>query len=543
MTRAETGSNKYVALAAMVFAVAMTFIDQTIVSIAVPDISGELGVSASAIQWVINGYLLALSAFFAFGGRLADLLGHRRMVLIGITIFAVSSALCGATPAGGGAEAWLIIFRVIQGFGAALLFPAALAIVVAAFPLRDRGKALAIFFGISGGLTAIGPILGGWLTQYTWRSIFWINVPVAAIAIALTFRARVNPPARREPLDWRGAALIVAGMALSVLGFQQASSWGWDDWKTWVCIVVGFAIMVVFVLVELRTDTPLIKVRIFRDRAFTIDNAVLFFGLMAFVPMFFFASVYSQVSLGQDASGAGLYLLIFFGGFVVAAQIGGRMLDSGGARRPVILGCALGTIGFAFWARSLTTLSEGSQWYWIVLAGAGIGFFLGPASTDAVNRAINASYGEVTGITQTVRNYGSSLALAILGTVLIQVGSSKITNSLVGLGVPHANATVAADSLTSATGSSSGNAASQLPPEIRAQAFAAIQQNYAEASRVVFFGMAITLFVALLFALFHPGGKVEAEKVTTEAEAAAEAPTPTRTTTNPTDQDPPPAPA
>ncbi|GIF65338.1 MFS transporter [Asanoa ishikariensis] len=506
---AEPGSNKYTALAAMVFAVAMTFIDQTIVSIAVPDISGELGISASAIQWVINGYLLSLSAFFAFGGRLADILGHRRMVLIGVTIFAVASALCGATPEGDGAEAWLIIFRVIQGFGAALLFPAALAIVVAAFPLRQRGRALAIFFGISGGLTAIGPILGGWLTQYTWRAIFWVNVPVAIIAIVLTWYARVNPAHRREKLDWRGAGLIVAGMALSVLGLQQASSWGWDSWRTWLCIVAGFAILVIFVLVELRTETPLIKVRIFRDRAFTIDNAVLFFGLMAFVPLFFFASVYSQISLGQSASGAGLYLLIFFGGFVVAAQIGGRMLDQGGARRPMIVGCVLGTIGFAFWARSLTTLSEGSQWYWIILSGAGIGFFLGPASTDAVNRAINASYGEVTGITQTLRNYGSSLSLAILGTVLLQVGRDKITTSLSGLGVPSADAATAANSLMTSTGAS--NAASALPPSIRDAAFAAIQRDYAEASRVVFYGMAVALFVALCFALFHPGGKVEYE--------------------------------
>ncbi|MDG4821673.1 MFS transporter [Asanoa sp. WMMD1127] len=533
---AEGGTDKYIALAAMVFAVAMTFIDQTIVSIAVPDISGELGVSASAIQWVINGYLLSLSAFFAFGGRLADLLGHRRMVLIGVTIFAVSSALCGATPSGDAAEPWLIVFRVIQGFGAALLFPAALAIVVAAFPLQQRGRALAIFFGVTGGLTAIGPILGGWLTQYTWRAIFWVNVPVAVIAIVLTFLAKVNPAHRREKLDWRGAALIVAGMALSVLGLQQASSWGWDSWRTWLCIAVGFAILVIFVLVELRTETPLIKVRIFRDRAFTIDNAVLFFGLMAFVPLFFFASVYSQISLGQSANGAGLYLLIFFGGFVVAAQIGGRMLDQGGARRPVILGCVLGTIGFAFWARSLTTLDEGSQWYWIVLSGAGIGFFLGPASTDAVNRAINASYGEVTGITQTLRNYGSSLSLAILGTVLLQVGRDKINTSLTGLGVPSADATAAANSLMSST--AGATATNALPPSIREAAMVAIQRDYAEASRVVFFGMAVALFVALCFALFHPGGKVTAENKSEEPAA-----TPTRTSGGDGPLDPPVAPA
>lgn len=522
MTAPSTGAKKYVALAAMVFAVAMMFIDQTIVSIAVPNIQDELHLSGSGIQWVINGYLLALSAFFAFGGRVADVLGHRRMVLIGVVVFAAASALCGATPSGSAtvAETWLIVFRVVQGLGAALLFPAALAIVVAAFPVGDRGKALAVFFGVSGGLTAIGPILGGWLTQYTWRAIFWVNIPVAIIAIVLTFLAHVRTEAKREKIDFRGAALITVGMALSVLGLQQASAWGWSDWRTWACIVVGFLILALFVLVELRTPVPLINVRIFADRAFTIDNAVLFFAMMAFVPLFFFASVYSQVSLGLDANGAGLYLLIFFAGFVTAAQIGGRMLDKGGARVPVILGCLIGAVGFALWGWKLTDLSTGAQWPYIVLSGAGIGFLLGPASTDAVNRAFNASYGEVTGITQTLRNYGSSLGLAILGTTLLTVSTNKIVSSLVGLGVPSAEARSVASSLSSGAGPSSSEASS-VPAALRDQIAAAIRMDYAEATRVVFWGMAGALVVALGFALFHPGGKVTAESPSSTSVGAA----------------------
>jgi len=298
-------------------------------------------------------------------------------------------------------------------------------------------------------------------------------------------------------------------MALSVLGLQQAHSWGWGDWRTWACIIGGFLILALFVVVELRTEVPLIKVRILADRAFTIDNAVLFFAMMAFVPLFFFASVYSQVSLGLSANGAGLYLLIFFAGFVTAAQIGGRMLDRGGARLPVILGCLLGAVGFALWGWKLTDLSTGAQWPYIVLSGAGIGFLLGPASTDAVNRAFNASYGEVTGITQTLRNYGSSLGLAILGTTLLTVSTNKIVSSLTGLGVPSEQARSVAASLASGSGGSSGSSgADSVPPQLRDQIFAAIQMDYAEATRVVFWGMAGALVVALGFALFHPGGKV-----------------------------------
>jgi EmrB/QacA subfamily drug resistance transporter len=502
---AKTGGSKYLALTAMVFAVAMTFIDQTIVSIATPNIQHELSLSSSGVQWVINGYLLALAAIFALGGRLSDIVGHRRMVLIGVTAFAISSGLCGATPTGSWAETWIVTFRVIQGVSAAILFPAALAIVVSAFDLRERGKALAIFFGVSGGLTAIGPILGGWLTQYTWRAIFWINIPVAIIAVVLTYFAHVHTRARKEPLDYRGAVLVAVGMALSVFGLQQASSWGWDSWRTWACIGGGLLVLALFVWVELRTAVPLIKVRIFADRAFTVDNLALFFGMMAFVPVFFFASQYTSVSLGYDASSEGLYLLIYFAGFVTAAQIGGRMLDAIGAKAAVLLGCAVGAVGYALWGWKLEALSLGSQWPYIILAGAGIGFLLGPASTDAVNRSINASYGEVTGITQTLRNYGSSLGLAVLGTVLLNESVNRVTNTLVARGVAPADASAMAHSVSQHSGQGPSTA-------IVAHAF---RVDFAQASHVVFNGMAVALAVAFIIALFHPGGKVIREKTST----------------------------
>ena len=151
------GRSRNLILAAMIFAVSMTFIDQTIVSIAVPQIQQELGLSSTGVQWAVNAYLLTLAALFAFGGRLADTRGHTRMVVIGVLIFAVASALCGLTPKGGIAEAWIVTFRAVQGVGGALMFPAALAIVVQTFDLHQRGRALALFFGVAGGLTAIGP--------------------------------------------------------------------------------------------------------------------------------------------------------------------------------------------------------------------------------------------------------------------------------------------------------------------------------------------------------------------------------------------------
>lgn len=504
----SVAGNKRWILAAMIFAVSMTFIDQTIVSIAIPELQKDLGLSATGVQWIVNGYLLSLSALFAFGGRLADVAGHRRMVVLGVVIFATASALCGATPTGAGAEAWIIVFRVIQGAGAAIMFPAALAIVIGSFPLAERGKAMAIFFAITGGLTSIGPIAGGYLTEIDWRAIFWVNIPVAIIALVLTALAKPANERNPAPLDYRGAVLISGGMGLAVLGLQQSSVWGWDDPATWGSIAAGIALLVAFVAFELRVENPLIRVAIFRDKSFAFDNVVLFLLMIPFIPLFFFASVYSQISLDYDASNAGLYLLTFFAGFAVASQMGGRILDSRGARPSVILGCALAAIGFALWARQLPDLDFSDQWPYIVLAGAGVGFVLGPANTDAINRAPKTSYGEATGITQTVRNFGSSLGLAVLGTILITENRSNLESSLGGIGIPKEKADEIADAVTQGAGGSSqfagdtGRGAEEV--------FGQIQLDYALASRTVFYVMAGVMAVAFVVALIGlPAGKVE----------------------------------
>ena len=195
-------------LTAMIFAVSMTFIDQTIVSIAAPSIQQELGLTSTGVQWAVNAYLLALAALFAFGGRLADTMGHRRMVIVGVIVFATASALCGLTPKGSIAETWIIVFRAVQGVGGALMFPAALAIVVQTFDLHQRGRALALFFGIAGGLTAIGPALGGFLTQWTWRAIFWVNIPVAIIALVLIWISKPVTDHKPARMDYRGLVVF-----------------------------------------------------------------------------------------------------------------------------------------------------------------------------------------------------------------------------------------------------------------------------------------------------------------------------------------------
>jgi EmrB/QacA subfamily drug resistance transporter len=507
MSSTATGRSKSLVLTAMIFAVAMTFIDQTIVSIAAPTIQHDLGLSSSGMQWAINAYLLALAALFAFGGRLADTAGHDRMVVLGVIIFAGASALCGATPHGAVAEAWLVAFRALQGAGGAIMFPAAIAIVVQTFDLRSRGRALALFFGIAGALTAIGPIAGGYLLQWTWRAIFWINIPVALIALALIAVSKPATDHRPAPMDYRGLALIVAGVGLSVFGLQQSALWGWHNAIIWLCIAVGVVLLVVFIRVERNTASPLMNVRIFGNRQFLFENIILGIAMMAFIPVFFFASIYGQIALAEKATTASLLLLYFFLGFVVCAQIGGRMLDRVGAKRPVVLGCALATVGFALWANRVTDLHAGAQVIYIIMAGAGMGLMLGQANTDAINRASRYSYGEATGITQTVRNYGASLGFAILGTLLVSEFRSKITDSLTSRGLSHAAASAQAAKIAQLHGSS-GNIA-DIPIFIRA--------DFADATRAVLYGMAIVMGLATLVAIrgLRRGVQVDTEAATT----------------------------
>jgi EmrB/QacA subfamily drug resistance transporter len=502
-------------LAAMIFAVAMLFIDQTIVALAVPNLQHDLHLSSTGSQWIVNAYLLALSALFALGGKVADVFGPRRMVLVGVIAFAVCSALCGATPTGSIGEAWMIVFRALQGAAAAVLFPAALAIVVSSFKVAERGKALAIFFSVTGALTAIGPIAGGYLTEWTWRAIFWVNVPVAVIAVALTLLSKPSEERNPARIDVRGAVLVSGGMALAVLGLQQAGVWGWGSVATWLCLIAGLALLVAFVRFELRVEEPLVPLRLFADRGFLVDNIVLFLLSICFVPLFFFASLYAQIALGESASSAGLVLLVFFGGFSIAAQRGGRILDSRGARPSVVPGCAVAAVGFWLWGESLDDLSFGSQWYYLAIAGAGVGLVLGPVSTDALNRAARATYGAVTGVTQTVRNFGGSLGLAVLGSILITENLSRIERTLNGR-VPKAQADRIAHAISGASGGA-GSASRGAPPH-------QIRLDFAHSTQTVIYGMAAAMALAFIVALrAMPGGKAEqAETVEAGGQASGE---------------------
>jgi EmrB/QacA subfamily drug resistance transporter len=420
---------RYRVLWPLVPAMAMVMIDFTIVSISATTIQVDLGLSETAIQWLVTAYALSTAAFVALGGRLGDILGHRRIVQTGVVLFAGSSLLCGLVPDTGIAVPWLIAFRVLQGIGAGMLIPSATVLVLDAFPANERGKGLAIFFIVTGLFTAIGPIAGSYLTEFwTWRAIFWINVPVALFALVEFHFAKLNDVKRPSRVDWRGAFLIVVGMSLTVLGIQQSTAWGWDNPATSISIVVGLIVLALFVKVERETEDPLIDVNaMLANRPFAVDNLLTFLVFGPWLAVFFFGSVYFQVAVGQEPTQAGFSILTMFYSFFVASRIGGGWMDKFGAKKPVSIGFLLGTIGMVVWANELSELSHPSTLAGMLITGAGFGLVFSPLNTDALNRLPDAMRGQGSGVIQTFRNFGSAVGMAIMGAIV--AGATDLTGA------------------------------------------------------------------------------------------------------------------
>ncbi len=384
---AAPGYQRYRVMWALVPAMAMVMIDFTIVSISATTIQRDLDLSSTGVQWMVTAYALATAAFIALGGRLGDIIGHKRIVAIGVIVFAGFSLLCGLTP----------------------------------FPPEERGKGLAVFFIVAGLFTAVGPIAGSYLTEYwTWRAIFWINVPVALLSLTEFAFVKISDVAHPARIDWGGALLSVAGMGLTVVGIQQSTVWGWGDPATLGSIAAGVALLVAFVFYERNQEAPLIDVReIVASRPFLVDCILTLLLFFTWLAVFFFGSMYFQVSVGQPPAQAGFSILTMFYSFFAASRIGGGMLDKTGAKIPVSLGLLGIAVGLWLWGGELSELSHTGTLAGMLVTGAGFGLAMSALNTDALDRAPAASRGVASGVIQSFRNFGSALGMAILGTIVL----------------------------------------------------------------------------------------------------------------------------
>ena len=527
-------------LAGLIAAVSMTTVDQTIVSVSSQTIASGLGLDSPGIEWVVNAYLLAAAAAFPLGGKMADAWGYRRIMLAGIALFSAGSALCGATPAGL-AQPWIVAARVVQGVGAALMFPAAVGILIVSSKERDRAKSMALFFAITGAMTAIGPVAGSWLVQYSWRYIFFVNLPLALIASGLVLvgardveravgageveRAagardgegvvgagsvnaadlRDEKPADRA-IDWAGAAIAALAMGLLILPLKKGGDVGWADPRILASFGGSLALFLCFFLLERRTARPVVDVGAFANRAFTLSALATLVASAVFIPLMYFVSVYGQLSLGLTVGRASGLILAFFVGFLAASQFGARIFDKRGIAAVVLIGGAVAAIGFfLLWRRAGGLASglpaAGDLTWQLGCAGAGIGFMFSPAATDMVNRAAESAYGETTSISQSMKNLGGALGMAVFASVSVSKFADAVYRGLGGFGITRERASELAAKITS------GHAQSGRAPgggSVKRAAIDAVRKAYAEAAGSVFLAMAIACALLIVIALLYP---------------------------------------
>ena len=418
MTIATKPDRRWSALALIVTAQFMVILDVAIVNVALPSIKADLGFSQTSLQWVISAYAILFGGALLLGGRLADLLGRRRLFLAGLGLFAASSLLCGLAWS----EGSLIGFRAMQGLGGALLAPAALSLLMTTFQEgRERNLALGIYGAASGSGAAAGVLLGGVLTSYlNWSWIFFINVPVGIAAIALTpvlLRESRAPQAHRH-FDFAGAASITAGLMLLVYAMTRATSDGWGS-RTTVALLAGSAVLVLgFVVIELRSRSPLLPLRIFRLRTLTAANASMaIVGAVAFSE-FFLLTLYLQDVLRYSAVQTGSAFAAFALSVVVASNFAQALVSRVGVRATLTAGLLVAASSVAL----LTSLPVDGHYFSdifpaFVLGGIGMGFSFVPITIASLAGVERADAGVASGLINTSRQIGGAIGIAAVSAI------------------------------------------------------------------------------------------------------------------------------
>ncbi len=403
------------ALIAMTGSLSMIMLDVTVMGVALPSVRESLHMSASQTQWAVNGYVLTLASAVAFLGKLGDVIGRTRAFLMGIVLFALASAMVGAAPD----ATTLLTWRVIQGIGAALMQPASAAMVTSLYRDGERGRAMGIYVGISMAFLAIGPVLGGLIVQWlSWRWCFYLNLPIAVSAIALTLIAKPPKfPRQTLSIDLVGAVLLIVGLPSFVAGVQLAPTRGWGDDMVLLMVLGGAALVAAFVIWELRHPAPLIRVALLRDRGFLASALILLIVQFAMTGLIIQQSLYAQTVLGFSPSKAGASLMPMMIPILLIVPRAGKWYDSVGVRRPCIIGLAIASTGMAtmtvgLWTRSYIVLAIG-----MTLFGSGIALAMSPTNTDALARVRIEQRGEASGVIQTFRQVGGTTGLAVLLSV------------------------------------------------------------------------------------------------------------------------------
>ncbi len=457
-------NRKWWTLVAVAFGLFMIMLDNTVVNVALPSIERDLGIGISELEWVVNAYALTFAVLMLTGGKLADLLGRRRIFIVGLVIFTGASLASGlATSAG-----WLIGARTVQGAGAALMNPATLSIITATFPPRQRGMAIGIWAGVSAMALAIGPLVGGLLTeQIDWSWIFFVNVPVGVLGVVVARLAidESRDTSHEQRLDLPG--LLASGIALFALtyGLIEANTYGWTSPRILALFAVAAVGLVAFVLLELHQRVPMLDITLFRNGTFAGANAVALLVTLSMFGVFFFISLYMQNILGYSAVRAGASFLPMTVLIILVAPIAGRQSDRIGSRWMMAAGMALVAVSLVVFSR----LGEHSSW-WNLLPGMLVGGFgmaltMTPMTAAALGSVPVDKAGVGSGVLNSFRQVGGALGIAVMGAIMasqikqsVAQGHSRpeafvdglSTTMLVGAGIAFLAALVAASTIRKA---------------------------------------------------------------------------------------------
>jgi EmrB/QacA subfamily drug resistance transporter len=460
-------------LAVLCLSVLLVVVDNTIVNVALPTISRDLGASTSALQWVVDGYTLSFAGLLLLGGNLGDRLGRRRLLQVGLVLFGVFSV--GAALSHNTGE--LIAARALMGLAAALVYPATLAILNNVFTVaRERAIAIGVWSAVSGLAVAIGPVSGGALLRYfSWSSVFYVSVPVAVLAVIggrlLLPESRDHHAGRFDPI---GAVMSIAGITLLTWSIIEAPQHGWWSATTVGGILGALIILAAFAWWQARRPDPMLDVRLFRNPRFSAASAAIglsFFGLFGFI---FMITQYFQVVRGYDPLGAGLATLPF--AFVTAgfSPVAMLLMRRVGTKLVVAAGLLLMSGGFVIAA---TTAADSPYWGKVIIAmalmAAGLGLTTGPA-TDAIMGALPlGKAGAGSAVNDTTREVGGTLGVAIVGSVLNSAYGSHVSSALTALGAPASAGHLAGQSVVAGM-----SVATRFPAPLRDAAEAAVRSAF-----------------------------------------------------------------
>jgi EmrB/QacA subfamily drug resistance transporter len=404
-------------LAAVAFGLFMIMLDNTVVNVALPSIREDLGIGLSELEWVVNAYALTFGVLLLSGGKLADMLGRRRIFIAGLVIFTGASLWCGLA---GGATS-LIAARTVQGVGAALMNPATLSIITATFPPRQRGTAIGIWAGVSALALAFGPIVGGLLTQKVdWSWIFFINIPVGILGIlaARIFIDESKDMSREQRLDLPG--LVSSGVGLFALTYAliETNTHPWGSTRVLSLFAVAAVALAVFVLLELRQRVPMLDLALFRNPTFSGANAVMLLVGLAMFGIFFYNSLFLQNVLGYGAIETGATFLPMTVLIIFVAPVAGKLTDRVGARWPMAVGMTLLAGSLLLFARL-----DAQSTFWDILPGLLVGGFgmaitMAPTTAAAMGSVPVDKAGVGSAVINSMRQVGGSLGVAVMGAII-----------------------------------------------------------------------------------------------------------------------------